>query len=227
MAGFSKEERATFWRIYDALDAVEQAESKEPIPQRTITGQTKVCILGFVTKYWQTVPWNDPTWELWSCNGLYRQTGVRRFTRWFELHAKGKSLGQDGWREPTEELIEVAARVRLYLTGKDWRIPKAVVYPLKDVEALVPHGAYHAGSFDYMLALAILEGFAEIRLVGLDFQAGGEPLSARPCLEYWIGVAEGRGIKVSIESGDVGRIFQLIRSDVQYGFDAFKLIEDR
>ena len=116
--------------------------------------------------------------------------------------------------------------MRLYTAGRE-RIKGSVPYPLAAVEKLTPHGAYHAGSFDYMLALAVLEGFKQIRVCGLDYNAGGEPLSARPCVEYWLGVAEGRGIKVEVESGDCLHIFRLLRTDEQYGFDAFRLVEDR
>ena len=223
---FTPEQRQAFWTIVDALDAEDRAAQRIPL-QAKANGQTKVCLVGFVPTYWRTVPWKDESWERWGCNGLYRLAPVSRFTRWFELHAKGKDLGQRGWREPQDELLAISERMPLYLTRKEREIPKGVPYPLKDVEKLTPWGAYHAGSFDYMLALAILLGFKEIRLTGVDFQSGGEPLSARPCLEYWLGVAMGRGITVTVEAGDVGRIFRLVRSDEQYGFDPFRLVEDR
>jgi len=187
----------------------------------------KVCIIGFASAYWRGIPWRDKTWERWGMNGLYRSLPAKWFTRWFELHAKGKSLGQRGWREPEAELRALSEHVTLYLTGRERGIPRGVPYPLADVQALTAHGTYHAGTFDYMVALAILEGASEIMVAGVDFSAGGEPISARPCLEYWLGVAEARGIKVTTVAGDLFRVFRLLRTYEQYGFDAFRLVEDR
>lgn len=116
--------------------------------------------------------------------------------------------------------------IPVYLPKRHNLVPAAAVYPRAKVEALTPHGAYHAGSFDWMVALAILEGFTHIRITGVNFANGGEPISARPCLEYWCGIAEGRGITVEIVGGDCFRIFHLTRSDTQYGFAPWRLIED-
>lgn len=187
----------------------------------------KVCLVGFSSPHWRGIPWRDKTWERWGMNGLYRSLPVKYFDRWFELHAKGKAWGQRGWREPQADLVELSEQLTLYLTGHERGIPLGVPYPLKQVEALTPHGSYHAGTFDYMVALAILEGATDIMVAGVDFGAGGEPISARPCMEYWLGVAEGRGIKVTVNSGDLFRIFRLLRTTEQYGFDPFRLIEDR
>lgn len=116
--------------------------------------------------------------------------------------------------------------IPVYLPKANTAVPAAAVYPKAKVEALTSHGTYHAGSFDWMVALAILEGFKHIRITGVNFANGGEPISARPCLEYWLGVAEGWGIKTEVIGGDCFRIFHLTRSDVQYGFAPWSLIED-
>lgn len=217
----------------------------------------KVCIVGFQYSAWLDVPWpaafwkrkwhdftepskawkkleadalrEAPHWERWGFNGLYRSIRAQHFTRWFELHSRlvdPYSVGA-GWREPVKELRAVSKKIPLYLCEPDPEIPLAKVYPRAEVEALTTNGKYHAGSFDWMVALAILEGFKEIRIVGVNFQAGGEPISARPCLEYWLGVAEGRGIKTKVIGGDCFRIFDLLRSDIPYGFEAQRLVEER
>jgi len=187
----------------------------------------KACIVGFSSAHWRGIPWKDKGWELWGMNGLYRYLPAKYFARWFELHAKGKSLGQRGWREPEADLRALSRKLTLYLTARERGIPLGVPYPLKAVEALTPHGHYHAGTFDFMVALAILEGATDIMVAGTNLSAGGEPLSARPCLEYWLGVAEARGIAITVESGDLFRIFRLLRTREQYGFDPFRLVEDR
>lgn len=202
--------------------------------QTRITGkETGVCLVGFHPGYRDRVPWGDPAWELWGFNGLYRNVSVSYFTRWFELHAPGRGERLRGWREPQDELEAIAFKTVLYTVGGDSDVMGSARYPLAEVARLAPHGAYHAGSFDYMVALALYLNasgqthFTELRVCGLSFiEPSGEPLSARPCLEYWLGIAEGRGLKVSVESGDLFRIFHLVRSDRQYGFDPFRLVVD-
>ena len=50
----------------------------------------------------------------------------------------------------------------------------------------------------------------------------GEPLSGRACLEYWIGVAQGRGIEVGVyTNGDLFLNVHLAlhRSTMRYGIE--------
>src|SRR5690349_18148101 len=62
-----------------------------------------------------------------------------------------------------------------------------------------PRGHYHASSFDWLVAYAIHEGAKIISLHGVGFALDSpreEPMSARACLEYWSGYAQGKGIDV-------------------------------
>jgi len=49
-----------------------------------------------------------------------------------------------------------------------------------------------------MIALAITEGFEEIGIYGVDMAVGKEYIKERPSVEYFLGIARGRGIKVII-----------------------------
>lgn len=164
-----------------------------------------------------------------------RKSAAFPFHRWFELHTPdyfvttvyGEPEDEaNQWPAIARELCQVAERVPLYLPQACPDVPKAKVYPLAKVQKLTPHGSYHAGSFDWMTALAIAEGFTRIRITGVDFSLGGEPISARPCLEYWIGVAEAKGIEVEVMGGDLLRIFHLVKSDTPYGFAPWRLVEE-
>lgn len=89
-------------------------------------------------------------------------------------------------------------------------------------------GKYHAGSFDMLVAYAISLGASEIALHGIGLaldSARGEAISARACLEYWIGVAEGRGVRVVVHPDcDILRQYHLVVSDTTYGYDDVKLV---
>jgi len=57
---------------------------------------------------------------------------------------------------------------------------------------------YLSSTIAYELALAIHEGFAEIHIYGVDLNTESEYAWQKPGVEYLIGVAVGRGIKVVI-----------------------------
>lgn len=189
----------------------------------------KVAIVGFATTR-VCAPYGEEGWELWSLNDPVTAAGYAprsSFTRWFQLHpprylAKHYTRGlQDlamHWGERTG--------IRLYMDQHYPEYPDSEPYPKEAVEQLSGHGWYHTSSFDWMLALAIHEGFEEIAIYGCQFYSwpamNGEPISALQCLHYWVGVAEGRGIKVSVHGG--GHLFSTIHlasytSRLQYGFE--------
>ena len=75
-----------------------------------------------------------------------------------------------------------------------------------------------------MIAFANLLEFEEIQLYGCSSMIG-EPMSANVCMHYWIGVAEGRGIKIEIHGdGELFVIDQVVRSRKQYGYDLTRLV---
>lgn len=189
----------------------------------------KVAIVGFGTTG-TLAPFGEPGWELWSLNDPIVRIGIperHSFTRWFQLHPP-RYLGKhykrgigdlaNHWGEKTG--------IRLYMDRHYPEYPDSEAYPHDAVEKLAGHGWFHASSFDWMFALAILEGFHEIEVFGLDFFAypitNREPISALHCMAYWVGVAEGRGIKVTVHGG--GHLFKIIHfaayeSQLQYGWD--------
>lgn len=189
----------------------------------------KVALVGFGATRLEA-PYGRPGWELWCLNDPAERPGIpdrRAFTRWFQLHPphylrkhypQGVLDLKKWWSEPTG--------IRLYMDRHYPEYPDSEPYPKAEVESMVPHGWYHASSFDWMLALAIYEGFEEIELHGIQFYnfpvMNGEPISALPALLYWAGVAEGRGIKLtSWQEGHVFRVIHLAayESCLQYGFE--------
>lgn len=185
-------------------------------------------------------------WEYWTLNAIRPAwTGERyqdlihrvvyhegvRWARAFNLH-RFKHLKRDcpqyiyadsTWarHHPSVPFYVVDAWPKGYL-------PKQVIYP-RAALAKQPQGAYHAGSFDMLVALAVHLGAREIALYGIALNMeSGEPISARACLEYWCGYAAGRGVKVTVDGGsDLFRQFHLVKSRTYYGFDDVKLVEDR
>ena len=180
------------------------------------------------------VPAHD---EIWSLNACYRwlpKSLLKRCTRWFELHNRDwlrQNYGQ-GKEGGASFHAHCQALDRLGIPVYQWKpwreIGEAIAYPKERVEQWTPHGRYHCGSFDWMVALAITERqFSTIDLYGVDLgPLDGEPLSARPALEYWLGVAEGQGIVVGGDSSSLFTTLQYRRSHDQYGFQDVENIID-
>lgn len=195
-----------------------------------------VAILGKMRGTSRFVPWGEPGWEFWGLNHAnpYPGAPIEAHTRWFQLHSPrylGRHHPPGLWDLGDHWTWERG--VRLYMDRHYKKYPDSEPYPKAEVEGLVPHGEYHASSLDWMVGLAVLEGFSRIALYGIDVRAGpvlnGEPISARPCLEYWAGVAEGRGATVKVHDhrsdrslpGGLFRVVHLAHrvSGDQYGFD--------
>ena len=83
-------------------------------------------------------------------------------------------------------------------------------YPLDDVVKKFK-SEYFTSSIAYMLALAIMKKPKEISLWGIDLEHGTEYAHQRPCILYWIGQAEARGIKVTTSS-------MLAKTPFMYGY---------
>ena len=81
-------------------------------------------------------------------------------------------------------------------------VPSPARYPLARVQEAGMR-RYFSCTFAYQVALAVLEGFEELGLWGVQLHLGSprERLVERRCVDYWLGYAEGRGLRVSQDSG--------------------------
>lgn len=142
-----------------------------------------------------SAPYGDPAWCVWALNEIPQPS----FTRHFELHPMSKQSGRElAWLAACPApcyVLDLADAARAGVRG-------AVQYPLR---RLLDGGfrRYFTCTFAYQIALALLEGFEEVGLwgVGLHLGSARERLVERACVEYWLGVAAGRGARVSADSG--------------------------
>lgn len=114
-------------------------------------------------------PFNDKNWDIWAFN--IHSDMLPRVTKWFDIHATGANPNADITRAN---------------------------FPFKECEELVG-GQYFNNSVSYLIAYAILQGYKEIALYGMRFDAAhetrrnGEYQSVRELIFF----AKGRGIKVT------------------------------
>lgn len=148
----------------------------------------------------------DPEWCVWAINEIWQP----RYDRHFELHPLSKPPQDDRELKFLRE-----CRAPCYVLALDPEVvPAGVRYPLERLRAAGLRNDYFTCTFAYQIALAIVDGFEEIGLFGLRLWEGSprERLLEQPCVNYWIGVAEGRGVRVTDAS-------RLTDAPFRYGYD--------
>jgi len=160
--------------------------------------------------------------EMWSVNFAW-DNDVPRIDRLFEIHALWWLALSQGDRDKkhlewlqkdhdfpiytyddyTKEAFENGISLDKVLE-KEYRIPNSTQFPFEESYKLFallqrenkPGQPYYTNTIAYMMALAIMEGFDRIELYGIEMSGGTEYAYQKACLEYFIGLANGRGIEV-------------------------------
>ena len=91
-------------------------------------------------------------------------------------------------------------------------IPKSEAFPLEEV-AQKFGTLYFSNTIAYMICYALLKGAKEIELFGVNQAGAHEYTEEKGSCEYWIGIAVGLGVKVTIN----GKDSQLLKHKGRYG----------
>ena len=177
---------------------------------QTNAKKRKVAILGFTDHRAIAFDLPHDEWEVWGLNELYRYEPIEKFDRWFEIHDRA-ILDPD--KRHIEDLGKITT-VPIYMQDHYDDIPNSRPLPKGQIErALGDFGVYQTSSIRWMLAMALLEGFKEIGVFGVDMAQESEYAEQRNCVEWLLGVAVGRGVKIHIPPNS-----DLLKSIGQYGY---------
>ena len=187
----------------------------EIIPQKT----RKIAILGTAFTSVDEAPYDDMSWEIWNISANYNKP--KRFTRWFEMHTFDTLYESKAIPEYYDFLKKCGNKLVAGFEDKEhW--PDAEIYP----QELIIHrfGKYFTSSCSYMVAMAIHEHLlakefggepiSELGFWGVDMAVAEEYGHQRACLEYYIGIAYGLGMKVTI-----ARQSPILRCMAMYALD--------
>ena len=165
----------------------------------------KLAIVGFASSTRAEAPLQDDSFELWGCNELGMVIDGK-WDAWFNIHKFNEIAAENAqWL--------AQQKVPVYLVDQHPDIPNSVRYPLEAMCEKFPR-RYFCSGIGYMLALAIDSGYEFIGLYGVDMALESEYQYQRPNCEYFIGLAEGRGIEVYVPKAS-----QLMKGPWLYGFE--------
>ena len=190
----------------------EKALEVEVAPLGYVTGtpiprtRKKVCIVGFAPSTMRDVVhhFDDPDCEIWAINQLYVAFPeiVPHVTRWFQIHHR-HSYDQTVTRDHSHhKWLGEQTLFPIYMQKQQPDVPSSVEFP-KDL-IMSEFGNYFTNSISWEIALAIHEGFEDIYMYGVEMATDSEYQYERPSVEYFIGIAKGRGIRFHVpEASDI------------------------
>lgn len=170
-----------------------------------------------------------PEAELWGQSNAIRSWdwALMDWSRWFDIHTIGPQAHYAGIQLLRPDILawyqKQGSERPIYFAEDVQGVPAAKRYPLEAVCDHVGVGAERFGcQMDYMMALAMLEGFERIIFYGCGEPYVKDPNSpeARKWFQrhssvfYWMGRAEERGIELLFDGPCINRPF-----DGKYGYD--------
>lgn len=179
----------------------------------------KLAIVGFSEKSRDFAPYDDPEWEIWGCNHVYRF--VPRVDVLFEIHRLGEleaKYGPEKWKAYSEHLKTTDSVV--YMMDEHPDFPKVKRLPIEALEAefgyflegveldrgagkVISRERYEIAQFkstlSYMLAMALREKrFETIAVYGVDMHVDSEWHFQRMNFAFFLGWARGMGVEIII-----------------------------
>lgn len=183
------------------------------------TVKKKLCILGTAWSC-KDAPFNDPDYDFWGVAHCLMLPQIQKMDAVFEIHLK--SIWEKEVDPRTGKPIIHNAnpgKIKTYLHEVDADIPTSVVFPkeqlIEKYKKYIPESDYFyaTNSIVWMILLGIDMGYERIDLYGVHLECDQEWAFERPCVEFWMGFAAGKGIKI-----DVATAADVCRGSHMYGY---------
>lgn len=175
---------------------IEGKGDNTPLPVRKIEigKKPKIAIVGFAPGK-ENAPYEDQEFEIWGCNEMHMAPEVKRLDVLFELHDLDWIKEGKRWKGHYPWLCE-NEKIPVVMQKQFEAIPMSVPYP-KD-EIVDEFGRYFTNTISLQIALAIRLNVKEIHIYGVNMATDQEYGAQRPSVEFFLGWAKGKGIKVHI-----------------------------
>jgi hypothetical protein len=129
---------------------------------------------------------------------------------WFQIHPpdwnwqKGLPVGSYG-RDEAHLKMMAELKCPLYMLEPHDEFPASLAYPLQEITGHFGH-SYFTSTMAYIMGWLLWKfdlgaKVDEIKIFGINLTTLNEYYHQKACMEYWIGLAEGRGITVTVPTG--------------------------
>jgi hypothetical protein len=197
-----------------------------------LMGRKKIAVCGFASSTRHHIPTDDPAWIVTTLNQLYRH--LPRSDVHFDIHSYWKEdnvagTDHEGWIRD--------CGIPVFMSDLSPTLPTSVKYPVDRLIAKQGGLDYFTSTVAFELAWAIdcidrdverrldagtstpagvkaLYGEYTIGIFGIDLIVGTEYDWQKACVEFWIGVGEGKGINFLIPPESA-----LIKQMYRYGYE--------
>lgn len=163
----------------------------DPLVMRT------VAIAGYASSSRLEINAEPPETQVWGLNRSYEF--LDRYDGYFQIHPRNWHGDKRGLYGRPEEHMQflMQCKVPVWMLYPDERVPAAQLYPRAEVVRMFGRD-YLQSSFAYCLGLALLQGVDVVKFFGTELATYDEYLHQRPNLEYMIGWAEARGVRIEL-----------------------------
>lgn len=170
---------------------------KAPMPATVGLGRLrKIALVGTASSI-RFAPWEDRTWEIWA--HASSRALCERVDRYFDLHPQAFWTKPKKW-DPSYLQWLTRQPVPIYMQDRFAEVPMSIRYPRERV--LTEFRRYFTSHAAWMTALALMEGVTHLGFFGIHYSSDSEYASQRSGCEYWMGLAEGRGVQLVLPEGN-------------------------
>lgn len=162
-----------------------------------------------------------PSAQLWGvtrCNVLYWRETLTDWDRWFDLHPVEATDHHRGIKAKRMEAWEWYTRQDttrpIYLLDVHPDVPASSRFPRELVQETLQTSRFTV-SVDWLIGLALCEGFERIVLNGIGTRFEADFQYAHQGILYWLGRAQGAGVDLVIEGPSCYR-----EPEKVYGYEA-------
>jgi len=182
-----------------------------------------VALYGFAPATREGI-WNTKADEIWSVVWAYKYD-LPRLDRIIEIHPVWMQAAskKPEYVKPREhwEWMKNNTSIPIYMLVDHPEIPMSVRYPIEKVMEFLPKSRQKkvfSSSFDFLMGLAVLEGFDRIEAYGFEMGSDTEYRYQREGAAYWIGYCDAKGIELVLPKET-----HLLRNKM-YGYEGGSMI---
>lgn len=160
-----------------------------------------VALVGFAKRSNQEAHNLPEGMELWTLNHGHLH-GFPKVDRLFDLHPWGlindPHFYTKDYQQGHLDYLKAPHDYPVYMQEKFEQCPASVRYPIEDTLELAGIHLNLTSTFCYMIALALLEDYRQIWILGFDMAWGTEYAYQREDALKWIAFALGRGVEIYV-----------------------------